>query len=230
MASTPLEEICVVIPAKNEAATIGRVVGGIRDNFNAMVVVIDDDSRDETGSIAEKCGAYVLRPPASLGAWGATQTGLKYGLSLGFKKFITCDADMQHDYNDIPKLLEGLSSVDVVIGSCVSRGSLARHIAWFFFKRLSGLKVSDLTSGFRSYSYPAARLLSGHQAVLFDYQDIGVLMLLNENGMQISEIEVSMSEREDGASRIFSSWWKVSEYIAMTTVYILARKLTACFK
>jgi glycosyltransferase involved in cell wall biosynthesis len=225
-----VKNICVVVPAKNEAASVGVVVSGIIEHFDLPVIVVDDCSDDATGPLAEQAGAVVLRTPCSLGAWGATQTGLKFGLIQGYTQFVTCDADLQHNFNDIPQLLKELEGGDVVIGSCPQRGSAARHIAWSFFKTLSGLEISDLTSGFRAYSYPAARLLSGHKATLFDYQDIGVLMLLAENSMKIKEIEVTMAPREDGASRIFSSWWKVSEYMVLTTLYILARKLTSGFK
>ncbi|XPV77112.1 MAG: glycosyltransferase [Desulfovibrio sp.] len=222
--------LCVIIPAKNEAMTIGEIVSGIRNDFGYTVVVVDDDSSDDTGSVAEEAGAVVLTTPCSLGAWGAIQTGFRYGLASGYKQFITCDADLQHNYKDIPTLLDGLKDADVVIGSCVSRGSTARHIAWHFFRWLSGLDVADLTSGFRAYSYRAIRLLAGHNAVLFDYQDVGILLLLSENGMKIKEIEVSMCAREQGASRIFSSWWKVSEYMLVTTLYVFARRLTSFVK
>jgi hypothetical protein len=111
----------------------------------------------------------------------------------------------------------------VVIAACPERGSRMRHIAWAYFRFLTGLSFDDLTSGFRYYNERACRLLAREEATLLDYQDIGVLLLLRRAGLRIAEIAVAMQPRRSGASRVFSSWWTVARYMAETTLLCLAR-------
>ncbi len=68
----------VVIPAKNEALTIANVLVELKQCFPFDVVVIDDGSTDDTALIAREHGAVVLPHIRSLGAWKATQTGMRY--------------------------------------------------------------------------------------------------------------------------------------------------------
>ena len=107
---------------------------------------------------------------------------------------------------------------NVTIGSCTQRGSKARKLAWRFFRGLTGLDIEDLTSGFRAYDLPAMKLLASKNATLLEYQDIGVLLLLIQSGLRIQEIKVPMSFRISGSSKIFSSWFKVAEYLILTLV------------
>jgi len=69
-----------LIPAHNEAATVGKIVAQIRELWNCPVVVIDDCSTDATPHMARSAGATVLPLTIQLGAWGAMQTGLSYTL------------------------------------------------------------------------------------------------------------------------------------------------------
>ena len=70
----------VLIPAHNEAATVGAIVAQIRALWGCPVVVIDDCSTDRTAQVARTAGAVVLPLTLQLGAWGAIQTGLRYAL------------------------------------------------------------------------------------------------------------------------------------------------------
>jgi hypothetical protein len=123
----------------------------------------------------------------------------------------------------VPELLEAARSADVVIAACPSRGSTLRHVAWKYFRFLTGYRLEDLTSGFRFYNARACRLLAGQEATLLDYQDVGVLLLLSHARMRIVEIPVAMNARRHGASRVFSSWFTVARYMAETTLLCLAR-------
>jgi hypothetical protein len=212
--------IAVIIPAWNEESTIEAVIDDLKKNFDCDVIVINDASLDETAIRAEKAGAKVLSLPVNLGAWGATQTGLRYALRQGYHQVITMDADGQHDSKFIHNLLVPIhnGSADVVIGSCTNRGSTARKIAWTMFRWITDLDIQDLTSGFRAYDYAAVTLLSSREATLLEYQDVGVLMLLMQSGLRIREIEVTMQARKAGKSKIFSSWFKVAEYMVMTLI------------
>ena len=215
----------VVIPAKNEATTIARVVQNVLNEGFADVLVVDDASDDDTGRVARAAGATVLAAPLPQGAWGAMQTGIRYGVRHNFSSVITLDADGQHRPEEISRLLEAARFADVVIGACPSRGSPARKFAWAFFRRLTGFSLEDLTSGFRLYNARACALLAGEEATLIDYQDMGVLLLLRNAGMSFAEVEVQMNPRENGVSRIFYSWWAVARYMLETTVLCIAKGL-----
>jgi hypothetical protein len=132
------------------------------------------------------------------------------------------DADGQHEPEDLPRLREAAAAADVVIAACPSRGSFLRHVAWAYFKLLTGLRVEDLTSGFRYYNAEACRLLAREEATLLDYQDVGVLLLLRHANLRIAEIPVAMNRRVSGASRVFFSWWTVGRYMLETTLLCLA--------
>jgi glycosyltransferase involved in cell wall biosynthesis len=213
----------IVIPAYNEAASIGQVVGELFARGFADVLVVDDGSDDGTADIAAASGAHVLRPPLHLGAWGAMQTGIRYAVAQGYSGVVTMDADGQHEPEYLPALLARAADADVVIGACPQRGSRMRHLAWAWFRRLTGFSYADLTSGFRYYSRRSCLLLAGEEATLLDYQDIGVLLLLHRAGHRVAEVPVAMNVRQHGPSRIFSSWWVVLRYMLETTLLCAAR-------
>lgn len=216
-------EYLIVIPALNEAATVAEVVRKARAQSGADVVVVDDGSEDETRALALAAGAIVLRAPLWQGAWGAIQTGIRYAIRHGYAGVVTLDADGQHEPEHLLRLVAAAASADVVIAACPSRGSLARHVAWRYFRLLTGFDVEDLTSGFRYYNARACRLLAGEEATLLDYQDIGVLLLLRRSGLRVAEMLVPMNPRTTGKSRVFGSWWSVIRYMAETTLLCLAR-------
>ena len=216
----------VVIPARNEEKCVAEVVRTVRRVTGLSVLVVNDESTDATARRAREAGALVLDLPCCLGAWLATQAGLRYALAQGYDYVVTCDADGQHEAGDIPMLLEEVRSgrADVAIGCCTERGSRLRHIAWGLFRTLSRISLDDLTSGFRAYNTLGVRLLASPMASLIDYQDMGVLLLLHDCGLRVVEREVSMCPRVDGSkSRIFSSWFKVGEYMLLTIITILVK-------
>ena len=212
--------VAILIPAWNEEATVADVVNKIRQVGLYDVIVINDASTDRTADCAAEAGARVLNLTVNLGAWGATQTGIRFALKKGYRQVITMDADGQHLSSAIPHLLEpiAMGQADVVIGSCTERGSHARKIAWRFFRGMTGLDIEDLTSGFRAYDLPAMKILASKKATLLEYQDIGVLLLLMHSGLRIQEIQVPMRPRISGSSKIFSSWFKVAEYLLLNMV------------
>jgi glycosyltransferase involved in cell wall biosynthesis len=216
--------VLIVIPARNEAATIGEVVGKLRQAGPFAILVVNDCSTDLTAARAAEAGAVMLSPVLPLGAWGAIQTGLRYAEKRGFDCVVTLDADGQHESRFVPDLLEKIRSgeADVVIGAYPERGSPARRLAWAFFRKLTGFKFADLTSGFRAYNRRAIELLSDEEATLFDYQDVGVLLLLRQAGLRIVEVPVFMQLRANGISRVFCSWWAVFRYLLETGVLCLA--------
>jgi hypothetical protein len=112
----------------------------------------------------------------------------------------------------------------VVIGAFPQRGSHLRQLAWVFFRKISSIHLEDLTSGLRVYNRSAITLLASRAATLLEYQDMGVLMLLNQADLHIKEVPINMRPRTDGHSRIFSSWWAVGYYMMQTLVLCVGRR------
>jgi glycosyltransferase involved in cell wall biosynthesis len=216
----------VIIPAHNEAQDIAFVIGEIHKHSNFPVVVIDDASTDDTIVMAKQAGAIVVPLTLQLGAWGATQTGLRYALKNDYAYAITMDADGQHLAESLPALLQPIinKEADVAIGACTKRGSKMRKIAWNLIKMVSGLRLEDLTSGFRVYDKRAIRRLAVWQATLLEYQDVGVLAMLQASGIRIKDVEVSMLPRRHGMSRIFYSWTSVFYYMSYTLLLGLTKR------
>jgi glycosyltransferase involved in cell wall biosynthesis len=223
------ETTIILIPAFNESMVVGAVINEIKAHCNLPIVVIDDASTDNTVDVAQNAGATVIPLPAQLGAWGAMQTGLRYALRHGYTVAITMDADGQHEAASLKSLLapvnEGMA--DVAIGACTRRGSLWRRIAWVMMKRTSGLSLEDITSGFRVYNQEAISELASWRATLLDYQDIGVLLLLQSRGLRIVDVKVTMQERQNGHSRVFHSWVVVIYYMCQTLLLGLSKRRLA---
>ncbi|WP_417530910.1 glycosyltransferase family 2 protein [Marinobacter lipolyticus] len=146
--------VSIVIPAKNEAQSVGQLIKQIRDGgWASEILLVDDGSTDGTGAIAQEQGAVVIRHPYSKGNGAAIKTGAR---SASGDVLVFMDADGQHQPTDIPRLLTRLSDgYDMVVGARASHGqaNLGRGLANTFYNLLAsymtGQKVKDLTSGFR---------------------------------------------------------------------------------
>lgn len=215
----------VLIPAHNEIQAIGDVLRGLRRYCDYPAIVIDDCSTDGTAAEAARSGAIVVPLAAQLGAWGATQTGMRYALRHGYNLAISMDADGQHEPAHLAELIKPVADgrAQVSIGACVERGSRLRHIAWRMMRFTSGIQLADLTSGFRVYDRSAMRLLASWRASFLDYQDVGVLALLSSSGLRIISVPVEMASRRNGHSRIFSSWLAVAYYMCHTLLLGLTK-------
>jgi glycosyltransferase involved in cell wall biosynthesis len=148
------DSISVVIPAKNEANTIGEVINGLVDIPEVgEVIVINDCSGDETAAIAEQSGARVISNPYSKGNGAAIKAGAR--LASG-DVVIFMDADGQHSPSDVKLLIDTFEKgFDMVVAK---RDSGAHENTWrlmanTFYNKLAswmvGHEIEDLTSGFR---------------------------------------------------------------------------------
>lgn len=221
-----IESLLVIIPARNEEDSVGRVVGGIRAGCACDILVVDDASADSTIHVAREAGAHVIPLAVPLGSWGAVQAGMRYALRNKYQKVATLDGDGQHSPSTIQYLLAhmGQGNVDVVIGAYTKRGSWQRKFAWRVFQIITGLGIKDLTSGLRLYNGKAVSLLASPEATLLDYQDLGVLLLLEREGLNIREVPCVMYPRVSGHSRIFSTWLEVFKYMVHTLLLSFSRK------
>ena len=216
----------VLVPARNEENTVGEVVDSILADNRYEVIVIDDASSDKTAENARQAGARVIHLPFRLGAWGAIQTGMGIALAEGYETAITMDADGQHLASELGRLTETMLKVDadVLIGKCSSRASWYKLMAWQFFGMLTGLNFTDLTSGFRIYNQSAMKLLTTLDATMLDYQDLGVLLILSSQNRIVSEVNVDMSIRSQGKSKIFGSCLKILNYLFHSTILGICKR------
>ncbi|MDN5882522.1 MAG: glycosyltransferase family 2 protein [Nitrosospira sp.] len=210
----------VIVPARNESGSVGGVVQEIRKHVGWEVIVIDDASNDDTTIEARRSGAQVVRLPFRLGAWGALQAGMRYALRKGYRVAVTMDADGQHSAKDVYTValpvIQRIS--DVAIGIAPERLSGSRSLACRVFSSITGLKLQDLTSGFRAYSSAAMQVLVSPGAALLNYQDVGVLLMVREAGMRATEVSVSMQKRTNGRSRVYESQFMVARYLMETMI------------
>ena len=147
-------DLSIIIPAKNEMATIGQVVTNARQVFpNAEIVVVDDGSTDDTGRLAQDAGARVIRHPESLGNGAAVKRGAREarGEILAFM-----DGDGQHDAKEFVSMLDKLAGgYHMIIGAREARShaNVGRLFANGFYNGFASLvcsrRIPDLTSGLR---------------------------------------------------------------------------------
>ncbi len=158
--------VLVVVPAYNEAKTIGRVIRGLFEHGWENVVVVDDGSSDGTAALALQAGARVLRHRINRGQGAALETGNAYARKMGIDTVVHFDADLQFNPTDIAPALDALkkSEADILLGSrfldnrsaipwfkkyvILPVGRLMHH---FFF----GMKLTDAHNGFRIMSKKA---------------------------------------------------------------------------
>ena len=144
----------IVIPAFNEAASIGAVV---RDLEAAApwheIVVVDDGSTDQTGSEAVAAGARVIRHPYNKGNGAAVKTGIRQTTGAFV---LIIDADGQHDPADAARLVSHLGAYDLVVGarSSGSQATASRRLGNALLNGIASFlteqRIPDLTSGFRA--------------------------------------------------------------------------------
>ncbi len=200
----PRSQTLLIIPAYNEARSIGDVIDRVHQTGLAIdVLVVNDGSRDETPRLAAAHGARVVSHPFNLGYGAALQTGYKYAVRHGYDYVVQMDADGQHDPAYIPRLLEPVRSgeADVVIGSRFVEASgyrmgSARTVGRVFLQRVlvwcGGPHIADPTSGLQALARPVVRFCCS-DFYPFDFPDIDVILLLHRQGFRIREIPVTMA-------------------------------------
>lgn len=194
----------VGLPAYNEAERLPEVLAAVaRAAPQARIVVVDDGSRDDSGDVAAKHGAVVLRHPFNLGYGAALQTLYKYALREGAELLVQLDADGQHDPAEIERVAAPVASgeCDLAIGSrFVARSDYRMGAVRGLGRRLfaalgrrAGVSVSDPTSGFQAMNRRVLRLYS-EPFFPPDYPDVDVLVAAARRGIRIQEVPVRMRE------------------------------------
>ncbi len=226
-AGTP--SLLIIVPAYNEAASVGRVVGEIHAAVPGVpVVVIDDCSEDATATVAREAGADVLELPHHLGLGGGVQAGYKLAYELGYDYVIRIDGDGQHDPRDIPGVYEALrsSGCQMVIGSRFlerdeNHTSVVRRLGVRFFRfvlrPILGKPVYDPTSGFVGVNRDALQVFS--KSFPLEYPEIEALVVLQRRAFRFLEVPVTMRRRMAGRSTI----------TALKSVYYIVHVLLGVF-
>ena len=197
-------DVWIVVPAFNEAGVIGDVISELRSVF-PNVVCVDDGSADDTGDIAVRAGAHLVRHPVNLGQGAAIQTGVEYARSRpGAQLFATFDADGQHRVTDVLAMIDRLTSeaADIVIGTRfgpgVSRPPLLKRVvlqtaAWLS-PRGRRLGLTDTNNGLRVFNKTVADRLDITMNGMSHAGEF--IMLIDENRWRVAEqpVEVLYTE------------------------------------
>lgn len=170
--------IVALIPAYNESERIAGVID--RVSRYLPVLVVDDGSKDETASIAEKHGASVVRQVPNQGKGAALINGFKYAIQEGYGAVVTLDADGQHDPDEIPLFIsEFKNGSDLVIGKRDFRKmpfprNISNTIGTWWFSWALGQYCPDNQSGYRLHSRKLieASLLSNETNFEFEVEII----------------------------------------------------------
>lgn len=191
--------VSVIIPAKNEAATIGLVVEGLfKLPLDLEVIVVDDGSDDGTGDLAMEQGAIVLSNLYSKGNGAAIKSGTRKAKG---QILVFMDADGQHNPQDVPALLEELEKgSDMVVGArdWTSQANVGRGLANIIYNRLAsymtGHKIRDLTSGFRVVRAEVFRKFLHLLPNGFSYPTTSTMALFRD-GYSVSYKSISVKKR-----------------------------------
>lgn len=202
----------IIIPAYNESASIEKIVRDIQEKVPDFdYVVINDCSKDGTDRILSDAKINYLDLPVNLGIGGAVQTGYRYAYENGYDIAVQVDGDGQHDVAFLDEMQQVLeeSGADMVIGSRFInkegfQSSLARRIGINYFsgllKLLTGVRVTDPTSGFRMVNRSLIELFAWRYPR--DYPEPESIVYLVRKGKKVVETPVIMLERQGGVSSI----------------------------
>ena len=200
----------VVIPARNEAASLPRVIAELREcRPDSAIVVVDDCSEDDTPRILRRLDVQWLRLEQHLGIGGAVRAGIRFARELGHDVVVRVDGDGQHRPTDIARLLARLSSADAAQGVRSANGAgyqartatrLSQRVLASVLANITEQPVTDPTSGFWAFGPQAVHLLADHHPS--GYPEPELRLLLHRNGLRVVEQPISMRPRLAGRSSL----------------------------
>ena len=227
----------LVVPTYNEAANIERFVHAVLPQLAAAagehrVLIVDDSSPDGTGDIADGLAAEleqvrVLHRTEKNGLGRAYEAGFAHALAGGAELVIQMDADLSHDPEHIPALIEAAADADLVLGSRyvagggvenwgLCRRALSRGGSWYA-RTVLGVPVRDLTGGFKCFRRELLERLvrEGFETAGFGFQ-VEVTYRSLRSGATVREVPIRFRDREAGDSKMSSrivieALWRVVE-------------------
>jgi dolichol-phosphate mannosyltransferase len=223
----------VVIPTFNERDNLPRIVPMVLDQGETVdVLVVDDDSPDGTGEVADALArkhsgrVHVLHRAAKDGLGRAYIAGFKWGLGRDYARFCEMDADLSHPPEALQEFLEAARSYDVVIGSRYVGGRvtvvnwpmarlLMSYFGSFYARTITRLPVSDATGGFNLFNRKVLEDLDLDRIRSNGYSfQIELKYRAWRRGFSFVEIPIVFTERDQGESKmsrriIVEAVWKV---------------------
>ena len=203
--SAERNSVSVIIPAYNEAGTIGAIVREIMTIYpDFEIIVVNDGSTDRTGEVAKDAGAIVYSHPHNIGNGAAVKSGIR--IASG-EILVFMDADGQHDPKEIEALLTHFPEYDMVVGA---RGkgeqaswlrALANAIYNRFASYVAKFQIQDLTSGFRAIKADIAGNLLYLLPNTYSYPTTLTLSVLR-TGRNLKYVSVNTKARRQGKSKI----------------------------
>jgi dolichol-phosphate mannosyltransferase len=209
----------VIIPTYNERANIPVLVEGLMKHSGVRVLVVDDNSPDGTGAVAEELGRQfdgrvsVLHRTANRGFGRSYIDGMKQSLGEPVDLICQMDADLSHDPAQLPDLIAAAEHADLVIGARYVPGGrivnwpLKRHVlsrfANTYIRTVTRVSAHDCTSGYRCWkraalaSLPLDRFFSDGYSFLVE-----MLFVAHRRGCRIAEVPITFVERREGESKV----------------------------
>ena len=209
----------IIVPTYNERQNIVALVERLLENVpHADILVVDDNSPDGTGDLAQQRFAAegrfrILRRTGLRGLGRSYVDGYQYALSSNYSWVAQMDADFSHDPTQVPELLQAAETADVVLGSRYCRGggvrNWPRHRKWLsrfanlYVRAILSLPVYDATSGFRCYSRHALERLSISDIVSNGYAfQIEMTQRAMRANLQLVETPILFTDRRYGHSKM----------------------------
>jgi dolichol-phosphate mannosyltransferase len=212
--------ISVIVPTYNEEETIESLVSQLLALPTGVhIIVVDDNSPDGTGEIADRLAVEnagrvnVIHRPGKLGLGTAYIAGFKEALTEGADLVCSMDADFSHNPRYVPNIVDKINQgYDLVIGSRYVRGGRSTQtlyrkvVSWSantITRVLLGLHARDTTAGFRCYRRQALESLdlgsikSSGYSFLFE-----MLFRVEQLGWKVGEVPIVYQDRRMGASKI----------------------------
>jgi len=209
----------VIVPTYNEAENIERLLDGILSQEAPLhVVVVDDNSPDGTGSLADVYArseprVAVVHRPAKLGLGTAYIAGFRHALDLGYGYALTMDADFSHQPSYLPDMVRLMGEYDVAVGSryvpgggttgCTASRILLSRGANAFARGVLGLETHDCTAGFRCYKTNVLDSIELETIFSSGYSFLVEMVTRCERrGYAIGELPIIFHNRRLGQSKI----------------------------
>lgn len=209
----------VVVPTYNEKDNIERLVRAILDlKRDLHVLIVDDNSPDGTGEIADKLAdslgeVHVIHRKGKLGLGSAYREGFKYALKEGAPLIFEMDADFSHDPSYLPFFLEKIKDCDVVVGSRYLNGVsvvnwpirrlMLSYGANIYTRVVTGLSLTDCTGGFKCFRREVLETIDLDRIKSDGYSfQIEMNYRCMEKGFRIGEVPIIFIDRHAGSSKM----------------------------
>jgi dolichol-phosphate mannosyltransferase len=232
--AAPAGQVAVIIPTYNERDNIEAIIDRVRTSVpEADVLVVDDNSPDGTGELAEKLAAgdshiHLLRRPGKSGLGAAYIAGFRWALDLGYASVVQMDADGSHQPEQLPDLLTTLAHADVVIGSRWVPGGevvnwprsrqLLSRAGNMYARLVLRIRIHDATAGYRAYRDTTLRRipLGEVQSQGYCFQ-VDLTLRALRAGMAVVETPITFVERASGTSKmsktiIAEALWRITRW------------------